>query len=548
MHIMEGYLPPAYCAVWVAAAAPAVVQSVRSTRKTIAEKRSSLLLLGAAGGFCFVLSALKLPSVTGSSSHPTGIGLGAILFGPWVMVLIGLIVLIFQALLLGHGGITTLGANVFSMAIVGSFVAYAVYRLARRSGLSLPLAALLAATLSDLATYLTTSIQLAWAFPDSVSGFLGSLAKFAGVFAVTQVPLAIVEGVLTMLVIQSLLSHGRADLEATGLLDDGAPPTVAFGRAALAGGLTFLVLVAATTLLSTGVLGFAGAGILMECLADAGIPRPRLAREQALATNVAPWVVRFERKRRAGARLVIEQEGAHSFAAPAGRFTVTAKADRIELRGLAADVLDFKTGQAPSARQVQSGLSPQLTLTAAILRNGGFAEIGAVEFGRVDLRAGQRGPHSRPRGDPRWARRKRGAGRAGAGRPDAARRRLRRCVDALHRLGRAAVHRPLGRRLRPPRPALGMGRDRRRGRRVPGMTPRRHAGRRHGPGHRLQSGRLGVRHRQRRLGQDQDPGRPRGAPAADRRQARGDSLRHLHQGRRGRDAAAPVQRSWAAGR
>ena len=82
MHIMEGYLPPAYCAIWFAAAAPAVVQSVRSTRKTIAEKRSSLLLLGAAGGFCFVLSALKLPSVTGSSSHPTGIGLGAILFGP----------------------------------------------------------------------------------------------------------------------------------------------------------------------------------------------------------------------------------------------------------------------------------------------------------------------------------------------------------------------------------------------------------------------------------------------------------------------------------
>ena len=102
MHIMEGYLPPLYCAVWTAASAPAIVQSVRSTARIIAEKRSSLLLLGAAGGFCFILSALKLPSVTGSSSHPTGIGLGAILFGPWVMVLVGTIVLAFQALLLGH--------------------------------------------------------------------------------------------------------------------------------------------------------------------------------------------------------------------------------------------------------------------------------------------------------------------------------------------------------------------------------------------------------------------------------------------------------------
>ena len=125
------------------------------------------------------------------------------------------------------------------------------------------------------------------------------------------------------------------------------------------------------------------AEILMECLADAGVPRPRLAREQALANNVAPWVVRFERKRRPGAELIVEQEGARSFAAPAGRFTVTAKADRIELRGPLAHVLDFKTGQAPSAKQVQSGLSPQLTLTAAILRNGGFAEVGPVDSGEL---------------------------------------------------------------------------------------------------------------------------------------------------------------------
>ena len=259
MHIMEGYLPPAYCAVWTAAAAPFVVQSVRSTRKTIAEKRSSLLLLGAAGGFCFVLSALKLPSVTGSSSHPTGIGLGAVLFGPWVMVLIGLIVLTFQALLLGHGGITTLGANTFSMAIVGSFVAYGAYRFARGRGVSMPVAALFAAILSDLATYLTTSVQLAWAFPDAVTGFLGALLKFGGIFAITQVPLAVVEGVLTLLVIQSLLAHGRADLAATGLLDDDdGRPLVAFRRVAIAGVVALVVITVAAVLMSTGVLGFGG--------------------------------------------------------------------------------------------------------------------------------------------------------------------------------------------------------------------------------------------------------------------------------------------------
>jgi ATP-dependent helicase/nuclease subunit B len=125
------------------------------------------------------------------------------------------------------------------------------------------------------------------------------------------------------------------------------------------------------------------AELLIECLADAGVPTHRLAREQALALNVAPWVVEFERKRRARARLLVEQRGAHAFDAPGGPFTVTARADRIELRGALADVLDFKTGSPPSAKQVQSGLAPQLTLTAAILRAGGFAEVGPAEPGEL---------------------------------------------------------------------------------------------------------------------------------------------------------------------
>jgi ATP-dependent helicase/nuclease subunit B len=123
--------------------------------------------------------------------------------------------------------------------------------------------------------------------------------------------------------------------------------------------------------------------ILMAALRDAGVARARLARERALAINVAPWVIAFERRRREGARLIVEQSGAYAFDAPGGRFTVTAKADRIEVRGRTADVLDFKTGAAPTAKQVISGLAPQLTLTAAILRHGGFETIGPAEPGAL---------------------------------------------------------------------------------------------------------------------------------------------------------------------
>jgi ATP-dependent helicase/nuclease subunit B len=118
------------------------------------------------------------------------------------------------------------------------------------------------------------------------------------------------------------------------------------------------------------------AALLMEELAKAGVPAARLTRERALAANVAPWVTALERRRRPGARLLIEQSGEHVFQTALGPFTVTAKADRIELRGAGGDILDFKTGAAPSRKQVESGLSPQLTLTAAILHHGGFAAAG----------------------------------------------------------------------------------------------------------------------------------------------------------------------------
>ncbi len=120
------------------------------------------------------------------------------------------------------------------------------------------------------------------------------------------------------------------------------------------------------------------ADLLVETLQTAGMSPARLVRERALAANLAPWVLAFERRRRPGARLLIEQKGEMKIGAPAGDFTLTARADRIEVRGATVDVLDFKTGLPPSKRQVDAGLSPQLTLTAAILAAGGFADLGRL--------------------------------------------------------------------------------------------------------------------------------------------------------------------------
>lgn len=213
MHIMEGYLQPGWAIAWGAVCIPFLVWGFFSISKSVKQSSKNLILLAMCGAFAFVLSALKIPSVSGSCSHPTGVGLGAVLFGPSAMSVIGMIILLFQALLLAHGGLSTLGANTFSMAVAGPLVSFGIFKLSKKLGASSAVAVFLAAALGDLFTYVVTSVQLAMAHPDATGGFLASLAKFAGIFAVTQIPLAICEGLLTVVVYNVLVKYNHKELE-----------------------------------------------------------------------------------------------------------------------------------------------------------------------------------------------------------------------------------------------------------------------------------------------------------------------------------------------
>ncbi|MFZ5639231.1 MAG: energy-coupling factor ABC transporter permease [Bacillota bacterium] len=218
MHIMEGFLPMNWAGFWLAVTLPFVLLGIKSIQRAVQNNPGLKMLLGLVGAFAFVLSALKIPSVTGSCSHPTGVGLGAILFGPTPMAVLGSIVLIFQAVLLAHGGLTTLGANTFSMAVVGPFVSYGIYKGLQKLGAPSWLSVFLAAALGDLLTYVTTSVQLALAFPAQTGGFAASLAKFMSVFAVTQLPLAVSEGLLTVLVFNLLTVYNKQELQELSVL------------------------------------------------------------------------------------------------------------------------------------------------------------------------------------------------------------------------------------------------------------------------------------------------------------------------------------------
>jgi cobalt/nickel transport system permease protein len=210
MHIAEGFLSPKWCILYFALVIPFFILGIRKIRRISLQNKDIKMLLAVVAAYCFILSAMKLPSITGSSSHPTGTGLSAVLFGPTVSVVISTIVLIFQAIFLAHGGLTTLGANVFSMGVAGPLAAYSIYFLLKRRNRTL--AIFLAAMLGDLVTYITTSVELALAFPASTGGVLASFIKFISVFAITQIPLAVIEGILTVVVFNFLEKYSSSEL------------------------------------------------------------------------------------------------------------------------------------------------------------------------------------------------------------------------------------------------------------------------------------------------------------------------------------------------
>jgi cobalt/nickel transport system permease protein len=180
MHIAEGILPANWAAVWYVIAIIFLVIGIIIIRRKTREVRGLIPLLG----------------VTGSCSHPCGTPLGAILVGPFISTVLGAIALLIQALFLAHGGFSTWGANIVSMALVGSFVGFGVFVLFKKFHAPIFVAAFAAGILGDWATYATTAFELASALhgTGSLWSMFGSIAV---AFAPTQLPLGILEGLFT---------------------------------------------------------------------------------------------------------------------------------------------------------------------------------------------------------------------------------------------------------------------------------------------------------------------------------------------------------------
>jgi cobalt/nickel transport system permease protein len=207
MHLSEGILPIEWAGAWFLAAAPFVYWGLWTIKRRRAEDPRAMTLVAMVGAAIFVISCMPVPIPwIGTCSHPCGTGLGALLIGPGPTVVVASIALLLQALLLAHGGLTTLGANIVSMGVVGAFGAYGVFWLARRLRVPLFAAALLAGMFSDWATYAMTSLELSTALHGDGSLWGMFLAVLAA-FMPTQLPLGIAEGVVTAIAYRFVLDR-----------------------------------------------------------------------------------------------------------------------------------------------------------------------------------------------------------------------------------------------------------------------------------------------------------------------------------------------------
>ncbi|MDO8445305.1 MAG: energy-coupling factor ABC transporter permease [Deltaproteobacteria bacterium] len=218
MHLSEGILPMGWAAFWYLVAFPFVGYGIYKVKGISKEDITIKPMLGMMGAAVFIISCMPIPVPTaGTCSHPCGTGMAAILIGPVLSTFVASIALLIQALFLAHGGITTWGADIVSMGIVGSFSAYLTFKGMRKVGIGLVPSAFIAGIISDWATYTTTSFELATALQGKESLWqLFSTIMIA--FIPTQLPLGILEGAMTAGMVAFVMKRRPEILENLGVI------------------------------------------------------------------------------------------------------------------------------------------------------------------------------------------------------------------------------------------------------------------------------------------------------------------------------------------
>jgi cobalt/nickel transport system permease protein len=131
MHIPDGFLSLTICALMYAISIGFLIWSWKKAKNTYSSSVTPLLAVSSA--FVFAAQMIKFPILFGTSGHLVGGTFLAVLLGPYAAILSMTIVLMMQALIFADGGLSTFGANVFNMAVIGGLSFFIVKALIRES-------------------------------------------------------------------------------------------------------------------------------------------------------------------------------------------------------------------------------------------------------------------------------------------------------------------------------------------------------------------------------------------------------------------------------
>ena len=207
MHIPDSFMPLAQGLVYWAIALVFIGLSLRWARKDMSEDRIPIVAVLAAG--IFALQSFNLPVSMGTSGHLVGGALAAIVLGsPYAAVFILTLVLIVQGVVFGDGGITTMGANIINMGVIGGFVGFYTFKGLMAATKSMPVAGFVAAWLACVIPSLACAVEMfiAGTFP---------LKEGLIAMGLYHAAIGVIEGIVTVAAIFLIISV-RPDLVDTG--------------------------------------------------------------------------------------------------------------------------------------------------------------------------------------------------------------------------------------------------------------------------------------------------------------------------------------------
>lgn len=229
MHISEGILTGQSMAATLAAGGLAVAWGSTRVTALIKDEPQRKPLLAMAGAFIFLLSLTPFPAAPGTTTHPCGTPLAAILLGPGPTVVLAALSLLLQALFFAHGGLSSLGANTINLGLLGGLTGWMVYKMARKSGLGLFASGALAGFFGDVMVYAGAGgmlgSHLAFFGHTPQHDLAGYLKLIYGAYLPIQTPLAIGEALLTGYAIRSIGRQRPEVLEGLGVETKGFAKT-----------------------------------------------------------------------------------------------------------------------------------------------------------------------------------------------------------------------------------------------------------------------------------------------------------------------------------